>query len=302
MDEGALVLVDCLGFRGIWSRVDPRRLIERLKSMEAEAGARVIPKYSATNLSFGPVRFHLRFLSDTIALSVQYEPNPKGPASEAQLNTLVSIACESASILARIFIDHELALPLRGCISFGRHLCEGNFLLGPAVDEAAEYMNEPEGAFIWLLPEAAARYRDFLNRSLSMFQKVPDEMLTASLASIAKQGMGDAAKVIAHPDAGTDDYTQAIRETFAQLLSAPSVIEAYPMPIRRGAFIDASVINPLMASETDVERKKLINRYDQFMQGNRIDIWTKRQNTLKFLEVADEAVAKFRSTLESGEY
>lgn len=138
MDEGALLLCDCLGFRGIWKRVDPQQLINKLKSAETEAAASVVPKYAATKLTFGPVRFHLRLLSDTVALSVQYAKNPEEVPNEWQQNFLVGIACESASVLAKLFIDDDMPLPLRGCISFGRHLCEGNFLVGPAVDEAAE--------------------------------------------------------------------------------------------------------------------------------------------------------------------
>jgi hypothetical protein len=301
MDEGALVLVDCLGFRGIWNRVEPQQLIGRLQAMETEATKRVIPGYSSTMLSFGPVRFHLRLLSDTVALSVQYEPRPPDVPNQAQQNLLVSIACESASVLATLFIDHDIPLPLRGCISFGHHLCEGNFLIGPAVDEAAEYMNEPEGAFIWVLPGAAERNNAFLNRSLGLIERQPKETLSNAMALAAKRGADEAAKIIEHPESGTDAFIQAMRETYAQFLQAPIVIQGYPMPIRRGGFIDAAVINPLFSARTDAERRIIIARYDQFMRGNRIDIWTKHQNTLKFLAIADQATAKWQSTLGIGE-
>jgi len=33
-----------------------------------------------------------------------------------------------------------------------------------------------------------------------------------------------------------------------------------------------------------------------------MDIWVKRQNTLKFLAIAQAAVAEFRSNLGSGDY
>jgi hypothetical protein len=62
MKEGALILVDYLGFRGIWNKVDPEQLIGRLHSIEAETFSRVVPKHSSAILSFGPVRFHLRLL------------------------------------------------------------------------------------------------------------------------------------------------------------------------------------------------------------------------------------------------
>ena len=122
MKEGALILVDCLGFRGIWNRVDPEQLIGRLHSIEAEAFSRVVPKYSSSMLSFGPVRFHLRLLSDTVVLSIQYEDaaySIGAEPDERQKNLLVSVACESAAVLARLFIDSDMPLPLRGCISLG---------------------------------------------------------------------------------------------------------------------------------------------------------------------------------------
>jgi len=145
MKNGALVLADCLG---IWNRVDPEKLIGRLKNIETEAATRVVPEYSSSMLSFGPIRFHFPLLSDTVVLKIQYEDSAYAREREPddrQKNLLVSVACESATVLANMFIDSDTPLPLRGCISFGLHLCEGNFLVGPAIDQAAEYMNAPEG-------------------------------------------------------------------------------------------------------------------------------------------------------------
>jgi hypothetical protein len=234
MDEGALVLVDCLGFRGIWNRVDPQRLIDKLQSMEALAKARIVPAYSDSKLGFGPLQFHLRLLSDTIALSVQYEANSKDSPNQRQLDILASVACNAASVLANLFIDSDdIPLPLRGCISFGRHLCKGNFLIGPAVDEAAEYMNEPEGAFIWVLPAAAERNQRFRKRALALIQGQSKHLMNA-LKLVAKRGVSEAAEIIKHPDAGTKAYLKALRQTFALIVGMPTVIESYPMPIKRG--------------------------------------------------------------------
>jgi hypothetical protein len=304
MKEGALILVDCLGFRGIWNRVDPEQLIGRLHSIEAEAFSRVVPKYSSSMLSFGPVRFHLRLLSDTVVLSIQYEAaaySKGAEPDERQKNLLVSVACESAAVLARLFIDSDVPLPLRGCISFGRHLCEGNFLIGPAVDQAAEYMNEPEGAFIWVLPAVAERHNDFRARALAIVDQ-PNETIMAAHAIAADRGAEQASKILKHPEAGSDPFVEALRLTYAQMLGAPIIIEAYPMPTKRGSIIDAAVINPLMSAQNEEDSKRIVGRYEQFLQGDRMDIWVKRQNTLKFLAVAQVAVAEFRSNLGSGDY
>lgn len=72
MKEGAFILVDCLGFRGIWNRIEPEKLISRLHAIEQQATSRVVPKYSSSMLSFGPLAPHIRLLSDTVVLSLQY--------------------------------------------------------------------------------------------------------------------------------------------------------------------------------------------------------------------------------------
>ncbi len=54
-------------------------------------------------------------------------------------------------------------------------------------------------------------------------------------------------KPYAH-DSGTDVHLEAVRQTLAQVLAAPTVIETYPMPIKRGAVIDTAVVNPLVAA------------------------------------------------------
>jgi hypothetical protein len=141
-------------------------------------------------LSFGPIRFHLRLLSDTVVLSIQYEPDAYADGAvpdERQKNLLVSVACESAAVLAYLFMDSEMPLPLRGCVSFGGHLCDGNFLIGPAVDQAAEYMNEPEGAFIWVLPGVAERHKTFRARSLAIME-APNEIIMAAQCMAAERG------------------------------------------------------------------------------------------------------------------
>ena len=72
------------------------------------------------------------------------------------------------------------------------------------MDEAAEYMNKPEGAFIWLLPGAAERHKRFLDRSLAMTQGPPTEILSEALTLVAKRGVDEMAEVTEPPDSGTD--------------------------------------------------------------------------------------------------
>jgi hypothetical protein len=73
------------------------------------------------------------------------------------------------------------------------------------------------------------------------------------------------------------------------------------MPLKRGSIIDADVINPLFCGNDNAERRRIIDRYRNFIVGDRIDIWIKRQNTLKFLTVAEAASEKFWNDSAAGQ-
>jgi hypothetical protein len=47
----------------------------------------------------------------------------------------------------------------RGVVTFGEAAIEENFVVGPAVDEAAEAMNAAQGALVWLTPSALGVFR-----------------------------------------------------------------------------------------------------------------------------------------------
>ena len=90
--------------------------------------------------------------------------------------------------------------------------------------------------------------------------------------------------------------------TYAQVLAAPMVIANYPMPIKGGAVLDAFVINPFISCKCDEDRTLITTRYEDFLQGDRIEISAKRQNTFKFLKIAEAADKRFLEDLGSGEY
>jgi hypothetical protein len=299
MNDGALVLADCLGFKGIWSKVQPEVLSRRLHDLHSRA-EQVVAETSARNpVSFGPIQFHIRFLSDTVALSVHYEQASSAVPNRSQSDLLVSVACQVAGVLFGMFMDEEPVLPLRGCIAYGPHLCDGNFLIGPAVDEAAEYMNVAEGAFIWLLPAAAERAERFFFRSVALMKLLPDEILRAGIGELVKRGLLPGSH---DPEKADEHYLQAFRMTSAQFATAPVVIFDYPMPLKGGSSLRVPVVNPLFAGKTPEIRRSRLARFDQYLNGNRLDVWLKRQHTMTFLETAQKATETFTRLLGSGDY
>ena len=119
---------------------------------------------------------------------------------------------------------------------------------------------------------------------------------------VAERGVEHVAKLLESLEAGTELFVEAMRLTYAQLLAIPVVIDPYPMPTERGGIIDAAIVNPLLGGRNEEGCKRVIDRYALFLQGNRMDIWIKRQNTFKFLTVAQETLSRFRSVLGSGGY
>jgi hypothetical protein len=163
MNDGAFALIDCLGFKGLWN-LGHEQLVSKLRQVKntVREGLHNFLSSPGHPLHINPDSFEMDvlLLSDTIAISVRLKQNDNATISLRQLQYEHKWPClivTSVIIYALIdlFLDNEPHLLLRGCITYGKHIIEENFLIGPAVDEAAEYMNEAQGAFIWFLPMAA---------------------------------------------------------------------------------------------------------------------------------------------------
>lgn len=152
MKNGAFALIDCLGFKGLWKNGHEQLLSKlRLVKNSMLEGLQAFSKSPNHSLHFNPDYFtpEVRLLSDTVAISLTSSKNENDPFSD-----LLAIAAIIQAVID-LFLENEPQLLLRGCITHGKHHIEDNFLIGPAVDEAAEYMDSAQGAFVWFLPNAA---------------------------------------------------------------------------------------------------------------------------------------------------
>jgi hypothetical protein len=168
MRSGTLAMFDALGFRRIWSRhdvkEDPGRVMRKLVASERSA-------LEFINNDFGSIEraianpgnqladLNVAFLSDTIVVGV----SPKTPEQLAEAGVPFSfqwsmlVACRFANAIQRAAAESPPALAYRGCITYGEFDIQGNFLIGPAIDEAAELMGLAQGAFTWLTSSAVER-------------------------------------------------------------------------------------------------------------------------------------------------
>src|SRR5207302_870517 len=169
MREGAFVLVDCLGFRGIW-KDSTEPLLKKLSNIRRTVDSG-LQESEISSMNPEDVEVTIRLLSDTVAMGFQ----PKKDFKNVELTGwAVELAVKVVPDIVRLYLEGDPALALRGCISVGQHLCDGNFLIGPAVDDAAKHMDEAQGAFIWLLPSATERYHAWKDSQIRLFHSMND--------------------------------------------------------------------------------------------------------------------------------
>lgn len=157
---GAIAIVDVLGFKGIWTREDPKAVVAHLLALRRR-GMRLQGRDRSGVLVYDSgLRHRVRCMSDTIVVIVAL----KGRRAPAR--GLYRAMFSATLITGQIVLSGLLGTPpflFRGCIAVGELEEQADFLIGPAVDEAAERFELADGPFLWLAPSAltiAKRYAD----------------------------------------------------------------------------------------------------------------------------------------------
>lgn len=151
LDIGVVVILDALGFKGIWSREDARRVLSRMKSLRRAALRLQGKDRSGVLVSDSGFRHRVRCMSDTIVVTVVV----KGP--KAPKRALYRAMLSASMIVGDIMLDALYGSPtllFRGCMAAGEMKEDVDFLIGPAVDEAAERFEKADGPFLWMAPSA----------------------------------------------------------------------------------------------------------------------------------------------------
>ncbi len=156
-------MFDALGFKGIWDRArkaDPPwdvlgklgKLLSEAHEVQGGIEDGVSGLMTSGKLKNAEVR--TLFLSDTIVVGFWADdPTGKDPGNP-EWAALTAVAHIAAHLMARAANEPEPRLVYRGCISVGEFDLRDPFLIGRAVDEAAEHMDTAEAALVWLTPSA----------------------------------------------------------------------------------------------------------------------------------------------------
>jgi hypothetical protein len=297
MQEGAFVLIDCLGFKGIWKRTDPDLLLRKFSKL----GPSIQERLGHLEILFSingtdQLRIHNRLLSDTVAISFQFETREGAEYSDNDRGLLVFCACLITPLVMHWFLEEEPPLVFRGCITYGKHFIENNFIAGPAIDEAAEYMNLAEGAFVWLHPSAAALYRKCLE-DLSTDTRLNEETIREKIKEKEEALRSNLLMRRIVELCGRDAIVEFFKLVLTAMRNAPFVIDPYRMPIKNGGHLECPVVNPLMSAKSVEVMRAMIEKYSAYISGDKLDIWLKRQNTIEFLREALRQFEEFEMNM-----
>lgn len=153
MNVGSVAFLDALGFKGIWQRCSPTDVISRLELVQEAFGRNVPPAFTMPGMSVSMRAF---FLSDTIVVGAW--ANTFGDDALAQVADVLCLlnVIGAANLVQYSWLMKEPCLTFRGCVATGQFLMSenGQFVIGPAVDEAANGERLADGPFVWLTDEA----------------------------------------------------------------------------------------------------------------------------------------------------
>lgn len=135
--HGVVVFLDALGTKGSWKEYSPAALLRNWDELTSQTKELLSKK---TDDGSGTFSFYA--FSDTFIIL-------------AKKNDIEELLLETAKIVKSLFyngITHGFYF--RGCISIGQFFESQNMIIGPAVDEAAQYYEIPDWVGIFATPSA----------------------------------------------------------------------------------------------------------------------------------------------------
>lgn len=143
MKRGVVVMLDALGFKGIWRRFDAHAVVERLRSAQDSEGRFALHGFDA----------EFAFLSDTVVIACAFGERPP-------IEALYFASFRVGYFLESMLTCDSPRLAYRGAVAAGDYVIDGTTIIGEAVDEAAEGEKQAEGPVVWLTESATALLPD----------------------------------------------------------------------------------------------------------------------------------------------
>jgi len=275
-EEGAFALIDCLGWKGIWNRkigaskkpISPSKILKKVDQIEGAVREAINDLrffFSKAYINFTP---HIAFLSDTVVISVPMIEHEDQRVTEGMRRAFaVQMACLMVAHVLDSFVEEEPYLSMRGCVTYGKYSIKGSTFVGPAVDEAANNYELPDGAFVWVHPKGAKQLEHLQDLRIDLEVKAKSEL--------------------------PEESFEAIKFIFSAIADPPIVLRDYEMPLKDGRTLVSMIVNPLMVIRESEQRAITIGRYDSSFDKDTVEVLLKKQNTMSFLREAADASLEF---------
>jgi hypothetical protein len=146
MQEGVVVFLDALGVKGIWARAEPENVIgsweEVLRRLhESIANS---PKLGSVGDKPEALNYKIAAFSDTVIITLKCTDDPA-----AHVPLVAKIVSDA------FFYALVKGIYFRGVIAIGKFYQSNTLVIGPAIDEAAEWYTQPEWMGVSTAPSAS---------------------------------------------------------------------------------------------------------------------------------------------------
>jgi len=153
-EDEIIVLLDALGTKGIWNRKNPGDVLNTCSSLQVEFIMKIesLKNELQTHGYLEEPRFQA--FSDIIMISLPVRT--RGVGSDRGRNPLWWTIMSMGELLSKLFRFSILNdFYFRRCVSAGKFYRSDNMIIGPTVDEAAEYHTLPEWSGTSTCPSAS---------------------------------------------------------------------------------------------------------------------------------------------------
>lgn len=126
MDFGLVCILDVLGVKGIYTRMNPKTFINTMKIIE-----KLITDLQQNNA----INYDFEFISDTMIITSF--PKRQTTDKEICIELLTNITLFAELISSIVAVGITVKIPFRGVISWNQLVKDGHYIVGPAIDIAA---------------------------------------------------------------------------------------------------------------------------------------------------------------------
>jgi hypothetical protein len=146
MEEGVVVFLDALGVKGIWARAEPESVINSWEDVlrRLNESIKKSPKIGSVGNKTECLDYNIAAFSDTVIITLRCTDDPA-----AHVPLVARIVSDA------FFFALVKGIYFRGVIAIGKFHQSNTLVIGPAIDEAAEWYTQPEWMGVSTAPSAS---------------------------------------------------------------------------------------------------------------------------------------------------